>query len=408
MAQIFPDDGSYTYKGIDLLDPTKVVPFEINPPQKLGTLTLNRNPSNYFSEPENVAFSPSNTVRGIGFVPDPLLQWRLMSYDDTQSHRHGSPNSYLLPINQPVVPVNNNFRDGYMQPLLYEGASTSSPDGIGGVHGASSQDALNVKNEDINGKIGRYGIYNDFFTQATIFWRNLDPYAQQHTVDAYRFELGHVADPTVQANYSSKILNNVDNCLARRVAFGIGTSLPDLISKSPQTSNTSDPSQFPLASTSPLSVAGLTVGILADDTTLSSIDLVAIKAIFGPQNLMYEIVAPHQGILMTSVPANQSYVTTSSISYDAVIIGSTTSNSSGSSSPTVQEFLREAYGHGKPLGAIGNGQAVFQTLGYSPSSLMGIFADSSASTLASNILTALESPRRYPQRQPLDDASICT
>lgn len=28
-VQLFPDDGSYMYKGIDLLDPTKVIPFEL-------------------------------------------------------------------------------------------------------------------------------------------------------------------------------------------------------------------------------------------------------------------------------------------------------------------------------------------------------------------------------------------
>ena len=28
-VQVFPDDGSYMYKGIDLLDPTKIVPTEM-------------------------------------------------------------------------------------------------------------------------------------------------------------------------------------------------------------------------------------------------------------------------------------------------------------------------------------------------------------------------------------------
>ena len=408
MVQVFPDDGSYMYKGIDLLDPTKVVPFEVNPPQTLGTLTLNRNPTNFFSESENVAFAPSNVVRGVSFVPDPLLQWRLMSYDDTQSHRQGSSNGYLLPVNQPIVPINNNFRDGYMQPLLYEGASASSPDGIGGVTGVKASENPPTVNEAINGKIGRYGLYNDLFTQATIFWRSLDPYAQQHTVDAYRFELGHVSNPSVQANYVNKILNNVDNCLARRVAYGIGAPMPNLVSSS-QSSNISYPSQFPLASKALLRLDGLVVGILADDVTLSSSDLAAIKSVFTPQNLLYEVIAPHQGTLKTGVPVNNSYITTSSIFYDAIIMGASfAASNTSSASMTVQGFLREAYGHGKPLGAIGNGQAILQQLGYEVSGEGGIFAESSASTLATEIATALMSPGRYPQRQPLDDASICT
>jgi catalase len=71
------------WQGIDLIEATSIVPFELNPPMKLGKLTLNRNPTNFFAEPESISFAPSNVVDGVSFVPDPLLQWRLMSYDDT-------------------------------------------------------------------------------------------------------------------------------------------------------------------------------------------------------------------------------------------------------------------------------------------------------------------------------------
>lgn len=66
------------YKGYDLLIPTEIVPFEVNPPTKLGKLTLNRNFNNFFAEPESISFAPSNVVDGVSFVPDPLLQWRLV------------------------------------------------------------------------------------------------------------------------------------------------------------------------------------------------------------------------------------------------------------------------------------------------------------------------------------------
>ena len=64
--------------GHDLLIPTVIIPFEVNPPVKLGKLTLNRNFNNFFAEPESISFAPSNVVDGVSFVPDPLLQWRLM------------------------------------------------------------------------------------------------------------------------------------------------------------------------------------------------------------------------------------------------------------------------------------------------------------------------------------------
>jgi catalase len=98
--------------GFDLLDPTKIVPEEIVPFTPLGKLTLNRNPTNYFAETEQIMFQVGHVVRGIDFTEDPLLQGRLFSYLDTQLNRHGGPNFEQLPINRPRVLVHNNQRDG--------------------------------------------------------------------------------------------------------------------------------------------------------------------------------------------------------------------------------------------------------------------------------------------------------
>ena len=99
----------------DLLDPTKLIPEELMPVRRIGRMTLNRNPDNFFAETEQVAFHPGHIVSGIDFTNDPLLQGRLFSYTDTQLSRHGGPNFHQIPINQPVSPVHNNQRDGHMQ-----------------------------------------------------------------------------------------------------------------------------------------------------------------------------------------------------------------------------------------------------------------------------------------------------
>ena len=62
--QVMADDGSDTFEGIDLLDPTKLVPEELVPVQLVGKLTLNRNPTNYFAETEQVAFHTGHLVPG--------------------------------------------------------------------------------------------------------------------------------------------------------------------------------------------------------------------------------------------------------------------------------------------------------------------------------------------------------
>lgn len=48
----------------DILDPTQLIPEEEGPDEKIGKLTLDRNPDNYFAETERVAFSPGHIGGG--------------------------------------------------------------------------------------------------------------------------------------------------------------------------------------------------------------------------------------------------------------------------------------------------------------------------------------------------------
>src|SRR3546814_8805545 len=76
-------------------------------------MTLNRNPENFFAEIEQAAFSPGNTVPGIGLSPDKMLQGRAFAYNDAQRNRIGA-NFHQLPVNQPKTPVNTYMFDGPM------------------------------------------------------------------------------------------------------------------------------------------------------------------------------------------------------------------------------------------------------------------------------------------------------
>lgn len=95
-------------------DVTKIWRHAEFPLIEVGVLTLNRNPENFFSEVEQVAFSPAHVVPGIGFSPDKFLQGRLFSYGDAQRYRLGV-NHNLIPVNQAKVPVNDYHRDGKMR-----------------------------------------------------------------------------------------------------------------------------------------------------------------------------------------------------------------------------------------------------------------------------------------------------
>ncbi len=90
-VQVVKEDEADSFD-FDLLDATKVLPEELVPVRRIGKMTLDRNPANFFAETEQVAFHPGHVVPGIDFSNDPLLQGRLFSYIDTQLLRLGGPN----------------------------------------------------------------------------------------------------------------------------------------------------------------------------------------------------------------------------------------------------------------------------------------------------------------------------
>lgn len=120
----------------DPLDATKIWPDV--PERKIGQMVLNKNVDNFFQETEQVAMAPSNLVPGIEASEDRLLQGRLFSYADAQLYRVGT-NVLSLPVNRPLVPVNNGNQDG----SLNSGATTS------GVNYEPSR--LNPRPQDANG-----------------------------------------------------------------------------------------------------------------------------------------------------------------------------------------------------------------------------------------------------------------
>lgn len=72
-VQLIPIEDEMRYS-FDLLDPTKLIPEELVPIQLIGTMTLNRNPENFFAETEQVAFDPGRLVPGIDFSNTPFFK----------------------------------------------------------------------------------------------------------------------------------------------------------------------------------------------------------------------------------------------------------------------------------------------------------------------------------------------
>ena len=170
-VQIMPEaDAEKTaYNPFDL---TKVWPHADYPPIDVGIVELNRNADNYFAQIEQVAFSPSNAVPGIGFSPDKMLQARVFSYADAHRYRLGT-HYEALPVNAPKCPVHNYHKDG---PMRFFPSATGSPDAYyepNSFGGPKQDPSMAEPPLRISGDAARYDhrIGNDDFSQPRALFR---------------------------------------------------------------------------------------------------------------------------------------------------------------------------------------------------------------------------------------------
>lgn len=230
-VQVVPEENERDFD-FDLLDPTKIIPEELVPVEIFGTLTLNRNPDNFFAETEQIAFHPGHLVPGIDFTNDPLLQGRLFSYTDTQLSRLGSPNFHEIPINKSVGEVHNNQRDGHMRQQIVKGKVSYEPNSIGG--GCPFQAMLKdggfaSYGERVSGtKIrARSKSFVDHYSQAKLFYNSQSEYEKTHLQKALIFELSKVTIHPIRERMVGQ-LNFIDKDLAKIVAEKLGIEIKDL------------------------------------------------------------------------------------------------------------------------------------------------------------------------------------
>ncbi|MCL8537923.1 catalase [Chryseobacterium gallinarum] len=230
-VQLIPEEDEDRFD-FDLLDPTKLVPEEEVPVELVGTLTLNRNPDNFFAETEQIAFHPGHIVPGIDFTNDPLLQGRLFSYTDTQLSRLGSPNFHEIPINRSINTVHNNQRDGHMRQQIVKGKSSYDPNSIGmgcPFQAMMSEGGFTSHEERVSGaKIRqRSKSFVDHYSQAKLFYNSQSTPEKIHLQNALIFELSKVTHPKIRERVVGQ-LGYIDMFLAWRVAEKLGVEVKQL------------------------------------------------------------------------------------------------------------------------------------------------------------------------------------
>ncbi|CAF3755520.1 unnamed protein product [Adineta steineri] len=180
-------------------DLTKIFSQKEYPLHKVGKITLNENPIDYFSQIEQVAFTPAHMPPGIEASPDRIFQMRISFYNEQQPKRLG-PNNLLLPINNPAT--NPIFFGIPHQPNAFmQTPATSSSLVRRNISNVASNILLNV----------------DDFTQARDFYKNvLDSHGRSILTKNIADSLARCTDRNLVGR-ALFMMSTIDDTFARRI-----------------------------------------------------------------------------------------------------------------------------------------------------------------------------------------------
>ncbi|KAF2674331.1 catalase-domain-containing protein [Microthyrium microscopicum] len=410
-VQIMEEDDALKF-GFDLMDPTKIVPEELVPVTKLGKMTLNRNPTNYFAETEQVMFQPGHIVRGVDFSEDPLLQGRIFSYLDTQLNRNGGPNFEQLPINRPVVPIHNNNRDGAGQMLVHANNAPYSPNTLNNgspkqATQAEGRGFFTAPNRSVSGKLQRAvrsTFEKDYWSQPRLIFNSLVEQEQQFLINAIRFETSHIKSATVKTNVV-KQLNKISNKIAKQVAEALGMTAPapdsqfyhDKVTKGISTLGT------PL-----LKLAGLNIGVLTSTKSIDAATVSTLKSAFKADGVNVKVVGESlaNGIDLT-------YSAADATDFDAIVVAAGSSKlfddpitqaSSLYPAGRPNTIVLDAYRYGKPIAFVGNAKAAQQSIQI-PSG-PGVYSDLKGRFVSNSTYGGMNNRTREKRDAQAEDNSV--
>ncbi|URW75334.1 catalase [Sphingomonas donggukensis] len=401
--QVFDEDFANA-QPYDVLDATKLIPEDDVPVRIIGTLTLNRNPDNFFAETEQVAFLPTNIPPGIDFSNDPLLQGRLFSYMDTQKSRLGTTNFHQIPINAPRCPFANMQRDGMMQTMVPKGRANYEPNSLaehgeeGGPReaprGFATANAATGPDEQGDKLRIRADTFADHYSQARLFYRSQDAHEQAHIASSFVFELSKVGvldqvPPRMVAN-----LRNVDEDLAKRVAAGLGIDLPAKAKAAKAPVDMAPSDALSIHKNMKPTLEGRAVGVLIADGTDAGELASVVKAIEGAKAKAV-VIAPKVGGAKLSDgsvrKADGQLAGTPSQLFDAVaIVLSADAAAMLAKQGAAVGFVMDAFGHLKAIGASDGAQALLDKAGVEP--------DEGVTGLGKDFVKA--AARRFYDREP--------
>ncbi len=222
-VQVMPyeDAKSYRFNPFDL---TKVWPHADYPLIKVGTMELNKNPENYFSQVEQATFAPSNFVPGIAASPDKMLQARIFSYADAHRYRVGT-NHAQLPVNMPKSQVDNYSQDGQGR-FHFNSPSTPvyAPNSFGGPAAVEPQSPAGGWENDGELTLSAHSLHaedSDFGQAGTMYREVFDDGEKARLLETITGAVGGVKHAAIKER-AIQYWTNVDAELGAKLRANLG------------------------------------------------------------------------------------------------------------------------------------------------------------------------------------------
>ncbi|EDR2680248.1 catalase HPII [Salmonella enterica subsp. enterica] len=363
--QLIAEEDEFKFD-FDLLDPTKLIPEELVPVQRVGKMVLNRNPDNFFAENEQAAFHPGHIVPGIDFTNDPLLQGRLFSYTDTQISRLGGPNFHEIPINRPTCPYHNFQRDGMHRMDIDTNPANYEPNSINDnwpreTPPAPKRGGFESYQERVDGnKIReRSPSFGEYYSHPRLFWLSQTPIEQQHIIDAFSFELGKVARAYIRERVVDQ-LAHIDVTLAQGVAHNLGFALTHeqtQIAPPPDVNGLKKDPALSLYAVPDGDVKGRVVAILLLNDKVNAAELLTILQALKAKGVHAKLLYSRMGEVTaddgSTLTIAATFAGAPSLTVDAVIVPCG-NIADIESCGDARYYLLEAYKHLKPIALAGD------------------------------------------------------
>ncbi len=247
-----------------------------------------------------------------------------------------------------------------------------------------------------------------------MFWNSMSDWEKIHIAEAFSFELNQVETEELRDRTMNEILVNIADELAQRVSELTGIAIKPAGTPEAPTPSALDPS-------GPLNPAAkdLRADALSQDKPATSIkgrrvaviggegvdanQLAAIKAAMQSEEAVVELIAPRAGMITDSAgktqKVNRAAPNAPSVVYDAVIVPGGASAATAAQSGLAVHFINEAFRHGKPIAAIGEGSALIDAASLTAVGAdAGVVTGGDAKAVVADFIAAMKQ-HRFPRRE---------